>query len=403
MAEFLALEEFGAVEEETAAAAELQYPEGEGEAGTSQLEEDESLFDSSAPVAAIDTSQLESDDSVFNKSEPAEPGALDTTDDSIDVNSGKQSTRAFLEESSQLGRASQDMSASMAQISRKHVDDIAAIEMSQIQTPVVSKNRPRDPDTSSSDISQSSADTSSNSFINDDVSELNSSSWSNASDLLSPSATNLELQPTETFAQVHDRIFGNIGAIQPLQISAGEAGASERAATIQSQGSRAELGISTVAAKYDKMANIANARELSTMPEHAGKSKEQLLRLGKQKREVDLRKIEQYHDRRTRVREDLLRKNPHLKLPPTNEHMKQIYAREYAADPVAAKAKYPNVVAPDSSRAIWNKDRNLVADASNERIATAKEVDNLTDYELHKQDNPNSQQNYADFIEQTLN
>ncbi len=57
---------------------------------------------------------------------------------------------------------------------------------------------------------------------------------------------------------------------------------------------------------------------------------------------------------------------------------------------VAAKAKYPNVVAPDSSRAIWNKDRNLVADASNERIATAKEVDNLTDYELHKQDNPNS-------------
>ncbi len=144
MAEFLALEEFGAVEEETTAAAELQYPEGEGEAGTSQLEEDESLFDSSAPVAAIDTSQLESDDSVFNKSEPAEPGALDTTDDSIDVNSGKQSTRAFLEESSQLGRASQDMSASMAQISRKHVDDIAAIEMSQIQTPVVSKNRPRD-------------------------------------------------------------------------------------------------------------------------------------------------------------------------------------------------------------------------------------------------------------------
>ncbi len=126
-----------------------------------------------------------------------------------------------------------------------------------------------------------------------------------------------------------------------MQISAGEAGASERAATIQSQGSRAELGISTVAAKYDKMANIANARELSTMPEHAGKSKEQLLRLGKQKREVDLRKIEQYHDRRTRVREDLLRKNPHLKLPPTNEHMKQIYAREYAADPCSCQSKVP--------------------------------------------------------------
>ncbi len=401
MAEFIALEEFGALEEgETAAAAKLSE---EGQAGPSgEFEEDESLYDSSAPVAAaIDTSQLESDDSIFNQSEPA---AVDTTDDSIDVNSGKQTTRAFLEESSQLGRASQDMSTSMAQISRKHADDITAIQMTQLKTqtpvaktPVASRINP---DPNLSDRSLSSVDTSSNSFINDDVSELNSSSWSDASDLLNPSGTNLELQPTETFAQVHDRIFGNIATIEPLQISAKETGASQRAASVQAQGSRAELGISTVAAKYDKMANISNARELSAMPEHAGKSKEQLLRLGKQKREADLRKIEQYQDRRSRVRQDLMRDNPHLKLPPANEHMKQIHAREFAANPAAAKAKYPNVVAPDTSKAIWNKDTNLVAAAGVERIAAAKEVDNLTDYELHKQDNPNSQQSYTDFTEQ---
>ena len=400
MAEFIALEEFGALEEgEAAAAAELS----EGQAGPSgEFEEDESLYDSSAPVAAaIDTSQLESDDSIFNQSEPA---AVDTTDDSIDVNSGKQSTRAFLEESSQLGRASQDMSTSMAQISRKHADDITALQMTQLKTqtpvartPVASRINP---DPNLSDRSLSSVDTSSNSFINDDVSELNSSSWSDASDLLNPSGTNLELEPTETFAQVHDRIFGGIANIEPLQISAKETGASQRAATVQAQGSRAELGISTVSAKYDKMANIANARELSAMPEHAGKSKEQLLRLGKQRREADQRKIEQYQDRRSRVRQDLMRDNPHLKLPPANEHMKQIYAREFAANPAAAKAKYPNVVAPDTSKAVWNKDTNLVAAAGVERIAAAKEVDSLTDYELHKQDNPNSQQSYVDFTEQ---
>ncbi len=407
MAELIALEEFGALEEEetaAAAAATESQQYSEGESGASQLEEDESLYDSSAPVVAdIDTSQFGSDDSIFDQSEPA---ALDTTDDSIDVNSGQQTTRAFLEESSELGRASQDMSTSMAQISRKHVDDIAAIEKTQVndaQTPAA--DRRINPDPNLSDRSLSSVDTSSNSFINDDddVSELNTtSSWSDASDLLNPAGggTNLELQPTETFERVHDRIFGNIAPIQPLQISAGEAGASQRAATVQSQGSRAELGLSTVSAKYDRMANISNAKELAAMPEHAGKSKEQLLRLGKQKRETDLRKIEQYQGRRDRVRQDLMRENPHLKLPPTNEHMKQIYAREFAANPVAARAKYPNVVGPDTSKPVWNKDSNLVAAAGVERISAAKEVDNLTDYELHKQDNPDTQQTYADFTEQ---